>query len=332
MAKSEHQKLKILYVMDMFFEKTDEKHGITMEEIQEELSRNGITAERKSIYDDISELKYFGLDIKSYQQDGHFYYNLVSRDFEIAELRLLVDIVQSSRFITAAKSDRLIKNLEGLASVYDAKNLQKNVVVANRVKTMNESIYISVDGISEAISNDRKISFSYFQWTADKKMQFAHDGAEYKVSPWALNWNDGNYYLIAFDDESQAIRHFRVDRMKGINVLAAKREGKSAFGRQDAAIYEKQLFGMFSGELMDVKMEFANSLAGVVMDRFGSDTIFVPSAEDKGYFTVSVKVNVSRQFYGWLFGLGDDARILSPKAAIDGMRSAADNIIKNYST
>lgn len=331
MGKSEHQKLKILNVMNMFFEKTDESHGITMEDIQHELQLKGIASERKSIYDDISELKYYGLDIKSYQQDGHFYYNLVSRDFEIAELKLLVDIVESSRFITAAKSDRLIKNLEGLASIYDAKELNRDVVVANRVKTMNESIYFSVDAIQEAMKNNRKIRFRYFQWTAEKKMSWHRDGEYYSVSPWTLNWNDGNYYLVGYEDRDGALRHFRIDRMKDIGILDEKREGKSLFSSIDPAIYEKQLFGMFSGELMDVKMEFPDSLAGVVIDRFGKDTIFVPSKRRKGFFNINVRVNVSRQFYGWLFGLGPDARILAPKEAAEGMREAAEAIVKQYS-
>lgn len=330
MARSTHQKLKILVIMNLFFNKSDEDHGITMEDIQEELLRYGITAERKSIYDDISELKFYGLDIQSFQQDGKFYYNLVSRDFETAELKLLVDIVQSSRFITAAKSEKLIKSLEGLASVYGAGELQKQVIVADRVKSMNESIYYSVDSIDRAIKNNKKVKFRYFRWTADKKMEFGHNGDFYTVSPWALNWNDGNYYLIAYDSEKEAIRYYRVDRMKEIGISDEKRDGRSAFGNSDMAVYEKQLFGMFDGELMDVKMEFADSLAGVVMDRFGKDTIMVPAKKHKGFFEISVRVNVSQQFYGWLFGLGNNARILSPEKAAKGMKDAAAGIAAIY--
>lgn len=221
MGKSFNQKLKLLYIMQMLKENTDENHAMSANDIISALAKQGISAERKSIYDDIERLKLFGCDILSRRSEPKGYY-LASRDFEIAELKLLVDAVQSSKFITEKKSNQLIHKIEQLASRHEAQTLQRQVVVSNRIKTMNESIYYNIDKLHSAISSDVKITFKYCSWTLAKKLEPKKDGANYTVSPYILVWDDENYYLIGFDDDSKEIRHYRVDKMLNITITAEK--------------------------------------------------------------------------------------------------------------
>ena len=330
MAKSEHQKLKLIYVMNMFYDMTDEEHGITMDDIQTELEKKGINAERKSVYSDIDELKYYGMDIKSYQEGGKYYYSLVNRDFEIPELKLLIDAVQSCRFITAAKSRSLISKIESLASGFDAKKLHHDVYVAGRTKTMNENIYILVDTIQEAINSDHTVKFRYFRYNSEKKAEYRHEGAYYEISPWALTWNDGNYYLIGYDDNEKKLKHYRVDKMKAPSVTDQRRTGKSVFSGFSLAEYEKSVFGMYGGTPMNVKIRFDENLAGVVIDKFGSDIVFAHNQKDPGHFTINVKVEESMQFYAWVFGLGEGALIISPQNAVKRMKDEAKRLAKQY--
>ena len=197
MAKSSNQKLKLIYLARILQEKTDEEHGLTMQQLIDELARYDVKAERKSIYDDIDALSYIGMDVLKETSGGKTEYKLVSRTFELAELKLLVDAVQSSKFITRKKSESLIRKIEGLASTYQARKLARNVHVANRIKTMNESIYYTVDDIHSAIYQGKKITFQYFKWNEKGEKALRRDGKVYKVSPWALTWDDENYYLIA---------------------------------------------------------------------------------------------------------------------------------------
>lgn len=328
MAKLPNQKLKILYLMKVLLEKTDESHSITMPEIIAELEAYGITAERKSIYNDMECLRQYGLDIIGEQYDRTYYYRIGNRQFELAELKLLVDSVQSAKFLTAKKSNRLIKKIEGLASKYEASQLHRQVYVAERIKTMNESIYYNVDNIHNAIAKNSKITFQYFQWNIKKEMELKRDGALYEVSPWALSWNDENYYLVAYDSVEQMIKHFRVDKMLNITVTDEKREGKSLFQTFDMAVYAKKMFGMFYAREQTVKLECANSLAGVVIDRFGKDVMLIP--KDDSHFTVNVKVAVSLQFLAWVIGLGEDVKILEPKTVVDRINGEIDRLIRQY--
>lgn len=328
MAKLPNQKLKILYLMKVLLEKTDESHSITMPEIIAELEAYGITAERKSIYNDMECLRQYGLDIIGEQYDRTYYYCIGNRQFELAELKLLVDSVQSAKFLTAKKSNRLIKKIEGLASKYEASQLHRQVYVAERIKTMNESIYYNVDNIHNAIAKNSKITFQYFQWNVKKEMELRKNGALYEVSPWALSWNDENYYLVAYDSVEQMIKHFRVDKMLNITVTAEKREGKSLFQTFDMAVYAKKMFGMFYAQEQTVKLECANSLAGVVIDRFGKDVMLIP--KDDSHFTVNVKVAVSLQFLAWIIGLGEDVKILEPKTVVDRINGEIDRLIRQY--
>lgn len=326
MAKSYNQKLKILYLLKFLTEQTDDQHVLTMQEILDQLAEQGIRAERKSIYDDMEALRLFGVDIENRKEQPRGYY-LASREFELPELKLLVDAVQSSKFLSARKSRELIRKLEGLSSRHEARQLQRQVVVANRIKTMNESIYYNVDKIHSAISENRKISFHYFEWTVSKETRLRKDGARYQISPWALCWVDENYYLIGYDESPGIIKHFRVDKMLDINALPEERQGKNVFADFDLGNYIKMTFGMFGGTRTNLKLLMENRLIGVVMDRFGKDVTV--RKEDEDHFSVRLEIIPSRPFYGWLAGLGVGARIVSPeseaKAYRDYLRDLADH-------
>lgn len=328
MAKASNQKLKIIYLMKILLEKTDENHGITMAEIIRALENCGISAGRKSLYNDIENLRKYGVDIIGVQENRNYYYYVGKRQFELAELKLLVDSVQSARFITIKKSNELIKKLETFASKYEASQLQRQVYVAERVKTMNESIYYNVDRIHTAISKNSKITFQYFQWNVRKEMELRNEGALYEVSPWALSCNNENYYLIAYDGIKKEIRHFRVDKMRHIEIINAKREGRAAFREADMAIYEKKIFGMFGGKEENVKIECIDSLAGVIIDRFGKEVSLIKS--DNEHFTVNVKVAVSRQFLAWIIALGEGVRIVSPESVVHQINEEIERLIRQY--
>lgn len=284
---------------------------MSMPEILSALSDNEIDAERKSIYDDIDALRQFGVDIKLKKGKLGGYY-IDKRKFEVSELKLLVDTVQSAKFITATKSNELIKKLEGMTSKYKAHELQNEVYVANRIKTMNESIYNLVDEISKAISVNRKITFYYLEWTLEKTKVPKSGGKLYKVSPQLLTWDDENYYLVAFDEESGKTKHYRVDKMQSITVTDEKRD--NADEKIDIAAFSKKVFGMYGGREESVWLKCSNSMIGVIMDRFGQD---IPILKDDGYFKTRVNVMVSPQFYAWIVSLGGEVSILSPEQTLN---------------
>ena len=328
MAKGTNQKLKLVYLIRILLEQTDEEHCLTMQEILEALEANDITAERKSIYADLETIRNLGIDVVGEQRGKTFYYHVVSRQFELAELKLLVDAIQSSKFITARKSRELIKKLEGLASVHEAKLLQRQVYVSGRVKTMNESIYYNIDELHNAIGANRRIRFQYFQWNLKKEMELRKGGKFYEISPWALSWDDENYYMIGYDGQEGKIKHFRVDKMLKIKCLEAEREGRELFARFDMGAYSRKSFGMYGGEEEYVKLLCDNSLAGVVIDRFGKDIMMVPVDEE--HFHVHVHVAVSEPFFGWLFALGDKVKILGPDTVREKMGEMVRKISRVY--
>lgn len=327
MAKSENQKLKLLYIMQLLMAKTDEEHAVTMAEIIEYLEKNNIRAERKSIYNDMQLLKDFGLDIISMKERPGGYY-LASRQFELAELKLLVDAVQSSKFITSKKSRELIKKLGNLCSSSQARQLQRQVVVMNRNKAVNESIYYNVDMIYNAIAANVKVRFQYFEWNVNKEMQLRKDGAFYCVSPWLLTWDDENYYLIAYDDKAGIIKHYRVDKMIKIDLTKEARSGKETFADFDIAGYSKRMFGMFAGEEQTVTLCLENGLTGVVIDRFGTEVAM--RKKDETHILARVNVAVSRQFFGWVAGLGTGVKIEAPETVVEQFREYLGDISQMY--
>lgn len=328
MPKGTNQKFKLYRLAQIMLEYTDEEHYITMPEIIDALGTYGVTADRKSIYADLRDLEILGIDVEGEPVGNRYHYHVVDRPFELPELKLLVDAIQSSRFITEKKSNALIRKLEKFVSRYDAQKLQRQVYVSGRIKTMNESIYYTVDAIHNAISMNKKIRFQYYQWNVQKEMELRHNGAWYCISPWGLSWEGENYYLVGFDQEAGKIKHYRVDKMLHIRIMEEAREGKEHFQRLDMADYTRKSFGMFGGKEQNVRLLVDNELAGVMIDRFGKDVMMIPSGED--HFTVNVDVRVSRQFLGWVFSLGEQVEILSPEEVRSAMKEELQKHMRQY--
>lgn len=324
MPKQERQKQKLLVLKEFFERETDEAHPASMPEILAYLAARDIPAERKSVYSDIETLRDFGLDLCLRRGRGGGYY-LASRAFELPELKLLVDAVQSSRFLTDRKSMALIGKLSALASRHDAARLQRQVVVSGRVKTMNESIYYNVDRIHDAILNNSQIRFGYFDWDLGGARR-ARPGP-YVASPYALCWDHENYYLIAHSAR-HGLTHYRVDKMTRIQETGTPRVQTEETAKLDLAAYLKKTFGMFGGQEMTVRLRFPRRLAGVIYDRFGHDAMLIPDRED--CFTFTAAVVDSPLFYGWLAGFGGQAELLSPPAARQEFRAMLEDALALY--
>jgi len=324
MAKNSGQKLKMLYIVKILEEYTDENHPITTKELIEKLALYDVTAERKSIYDDIARLQDYGYDIiQKENRNGGGYY-LASRDFELVELKLLVDAVQSSRFVTERKSRELIGKLEKLVNKHDAKQLHRQVYVAGRVKTDNESIYYQVDGIQKAIAENKQIRFVYLEWNQKKELVPRRE-EKYLVSPWILMWQEEKYYLVAFDHNSQSLRHYRVDKLKDVEVLEEKRLGQEVYKKINPADYVNKAFGMFGAKEEDVILSFPERLIGVMIDRFGKEVSIRPG---KNGLRARVKVMASPQFYAWIAGVGKEIKIEGPSEVAKEYKDWLRNLLE----
>ena len=280
----------------ILLENTDANHDITLQEIIDNLALCNVTAERKSLYDDIAQLDNFGIKIKKTQYGKTYHYQVINRDFELAELKLLVDSVASAKFITEKKSNELIKKIERLASKQDASMLQRQVYVSGRVKAMNNDVMANVDAIHKAISKNLKISFQYFQWNVKK--------------------------------EADMIKHYRVDKMLHIKVETKRREGRNKFREIDMAAYAKKMFNMFDGEEQNVEILCDNSLAGVMIDRFGKEVRMLKV--DDEHFRVLVKVAASKHFIHWIMALGEGAKIIGPESLVKEVQDEIRRLAEQY--
>ena len=328
MAEANKQRLKLLYLMKIFSEETDEDHMLTLPQIIGKLKAYGVDVERKTLYQDFVLLRDFGFDIIGVQTQRNYFYHIGNRKFELPELKLLVDSVQSAKFITKKKSNVLIRKLEGMVSKYEARQLQRQVIISGRVKAMNESIYFNVDKLHEAIGAGSQISFKYYRWNINKKMELRKDGDWYQVSPWCLMWDDENYYLVGYDGSEKKIKHYRVDKMKCISVVDKKREGKEEFKAFNMPRYSKSLFGMYGGEEVLVTLEAENKMVGILIDRFGKDIPIKPV--DDNHFRTSVVVAVSGQFLGWIMALDEGVKIVGPDGVVERMKKKIELLNKVY--
>lgn len=323
MAKGANQKKKLFCILELLTRESDELHPVTTERIIETLAANDISAERKSIYDDMQVLQELGYDVISCGRKGYY---LGAREFELAELKLLVDAVQSSRFLSEKKSHELIKKLERFCSRHAAGKLQRQVHVIDRVKTMNESILYLVDTIHEAIGENRMISFRYLKWNGKKKLEPRHDGKRYLVSPYLLMWEEENYYLVAYDELAKDRRYYRVDKMADIVIEDEPRTHGEEFS-ESAALLSKKSFGMYEGAEERVRLSFAEPLLGVVLDRFGTDVILIEKGE--GQYEAAVDVQVSQQFFGWICGVSG-VKICGPEHVAETYREHLKRQFENY--
>lgn len=326
MPKSANQKQKLLYLIEYLKKNTDDTHVVSTAQIIDYMASNGIKVERKTVYADIDTLCEYGYDVIRVggKSGGYF---LGERDFELAEVKLLVDLVQSSKFITTSKSRELIRKLEKEVSRYDAGKLHRQVVVADRNKTSNENIYYSVDVIYEAIAHNVKVKYQYFEWDEKKQQRLRKNGDYYTVSPWLLTWEDENYYLMAYDDEAGILKHYRVDKMLHIELTDEVRAGEAEFANVDVASFSKKTFGMFAGEERTLQLVADASMTGVLVDRFGRD---VPIRRlDEKHVLVRANVAVSPHFYGWLAGFAGKISIYGPADVKESYREYIKELLEN---
>ena len=329
MPKSNNQKLKLWFLYRILFEKTDENNPLTMPQIITELSRYDISAERKSVYSDIELLVNAGVDIVAEKRDKYVYY-MGSRDFQLPELKLLVDCVQASKFITAKKSSELITKLENLASKHQASELQRQVYISDRVKTFNEKIYYNIDFLHSAVNNNKKISFKYYSYNTTNEKKFKNEGNDYVVSPYGMVYSDDNYYLVAHYPKYEGVTHFRVDKMTDIKVLDEKSVDVKTVtdGNFNIADYTKKIFSMYRGKTETVTFLCDESILSVVIDRFG-DRVHIRK-ESTGKYSVTVKADVSPTFYSWIFMLGNKVKLVSPDNVVEEYKKVLKENTDNY--
>ena len=325
MPKSDNQKLKIFYVLDYLEAHSNEKNPVRASDLIAMLDRqHNIRCDRKTVYSDIAALQQYGVDIVSLPGKNGGYY-IASRNFELPELKLLIDAVQSSRYLTEKKSRELIEKLCSQCNEQDAKLMRRTVLVSGRVKSMNETIYYNVDAIQEAIAQNRQITFRYFDWDFGGKRKYREK--EYLASPYGLCQDNENCYLLAFSGR-HGITSYRVDRMSDIQLTEDKRIPCPELTGKALHDHANRLFQMYSGDALDVKMRFHRSLLNVVIDRFGKDTMLIPDGED--WFVFTVKVAISPMFLSWVLGFGAKAKILYPQSVIDACKDLCREAMSQY--
>lgn len=324
----EGQKIKLLYLARLFQEETDEKHGLTMSQIIQRLAEEGVHAERKSLYRDITLLKDFGFDIQKLHRSP-VEYCLNRHMFSHAELTLLADAVQSSRFLTKSKSDALLKNIKALGSKEQAKTLSKRIHVEGRIKTQNESVFNNVDVIQEAIRSRRRVIFKYYKYDLDKNPQPQHDGEDYVENPVQLLYSDGFYYLICYNDAHAGFATYRVDRMLAIRISEERATKNEAIATFDVADYEARVFGMFSGRRVTASLLVKESAMNGVIDRFGKD-VEVLSSTEEGWARVVAPIFVSPVFFGWISEFAGAVKIEQPRSLAEEYVAYLQNIVAAY--
>lgn len=330
MPRKEGQKRKLLALLEIFMRETDEKHPASVPRLLELLEERGVRAERKSVYDDIDTINEMpGAPFEIVQQRGrNGGYYMADAPFELAELKLLVDAVYASKFITARKSKILIDKLGRFTSRFQQEELDRKVLVSGRIKNSDEKILYTVDALHSAITAGEQVEFQYCDWNLDKKMTPRHKGETYRISPWVLVWEGGNYYLIAYTEGR--LRHYRVDKMLGVKPLAGTvREGADEYAGFDVNVYMQQMFGMFHGPLKKVTLQCENRFAGAMIDRFGTTPILNPDPDGE-HFTMTVQVQVSPQLFGWVAGFGPSVTIEGPPEVRAEMKKTLDQLQELY--
>ena len=339
MPKTENQKAKTLYIAKYFMEYSDENHAITAGDIEDYLRDEcGIEAERRSIYRDIAALRdVFNMDIDG-GRGGR--YRLLSRQFDFEDLKLLAECVYAAKFISASKAKEMVEKIGSFCSTYQADELQKEVFLCDRVKTIKTNTLRTVGRIQTAMSKKwdgephtpEKITFQYLKYTLqDRNAQVARrHGALYKVSPYKLLINEGNYYLLAFDDKSQAMRTYRIDRMDGVETTGEPRDGAKEYAALDMQTYTSRVFSMYSGKTERINVRFTNDLLDTAIERFGTGKDVFYRADDDRHFVVSADVDISDQFFAWVCGFRKRAKIISPPKMVADMEQFLKDITERY--
>jgi len=315
MAFIEAQKAKLIILLKILREKTDSKHGITVKDIIDEMDGWDIHVERKSLYRDFDTLRDCGYKIEKYKKGAEFYYALTEREFSLPELKLMVDAVTASKFLTTNQSDCLIKKLEALCSMHEAKELQRNVFLRDRSKTVNEVVFDNLGKLSEALEQRKRIDFGYYNWNRSKKLVLRENGEKKNISPCFMEFNDGVYYLIALEGGTDQVKHYRVDKMKDI-VITEEKVSEKVYKTEfsNPALYSSKLTNMFGGENGEIRLEMDEDKVSIVIDRFGvNETTIFPSKDTPGKFICKVDVQISDQLFGWLFGVSKIIKLVGPE-------------------
>ena len=329
MPNTSNQNLKLIYLRQILLDETGDSHGLSASDLILKLKEKDISVTAQTLRRDIDGLRQAGMDIIMEAHGKNTTYHVGEREFSLAELKILSDCVQASKSISEKKSEELIKKLEGLANRYDSQQLHRQVYLAGRAKTSNEKILYNIDAIHSAISQQRPITFLYCSWNMKKKLEKKYKGKIYHVSPWSLVYDDDCYYLVAYDHEEGYVKHYRVDKMEKIDIIAgASRQGAQVFQDRDIAEYSKRHFGMFGGKDALVTLECENEMINVIIDRFGTELEIVPV--DSRHFQVQVSVVISNLFYGWIIGLGTGVRIVGPEQVVEEMGKLIDRTRKVY--
>lgn len=326
MAEVVASKLKLLHLAKILMTETDDDHGLTGPQLIAKLAERGIDVERKTLYRDLECLRAFGFDIVKY--DRHpVEYGIATRDFQEQELLILADAVQSSKFLTQRKSDALVAAIGKLGSKYMAADLRKRVHIAGRIKSQNESVFYNIDAIQRAINAKSKITFRYFKYNEAKERELQHDGLAYLETPVQLIYTDDEYYLVTWNDKHDGFANYRVDRMLGIDVADEPATKNDRIAHFDAAAYQQRVFGMYSGEAVNVTLLVQKSAMNAVIDRFGKDVASTPLPD--GRARISTTVMEAPTFFGWLATLGTSVTIEKPtalrKAYVAHLRTIADS-------
>ena len=332
MAKgnSDSKKLTLIYLQQLFLEKTDKTHYITMPDILSYLEERDIFVDRRTIYTDIKLLNYAGFEIVGVAEKGGYKYHHPSRLFDTSELKFLIDSIAASKFLTEKKSKELITKVKTLGNSFDNSALNRGVLSPKRIKTMNDKVFKNLDLLYAAISSNSQITFQYMRWNTQRKLEPLMRGRDFTVSPCAVSLSDDNYYLIAYENRTETLKHYRVDKMSSIKLTFEPREGQDIFKTFDIVDYSRKTFGMFGGNEETVSLEVPNNLAGVFIDRFGEAAAIRKNLDNPNTFIVRIAVNVSPQFYAWIFGLGKDVKILSPQSVKDDYIKTMTDILSNY--
>lgn len=323
--KSSNQKLKLFYLLRILYEKSNEVNRLSANDLIKELSFYDVSAERKSIYADLEALRSLGHDVCSGDDNIRGNY-LGERYFQLSEVKMLIDVIQASNFISEKKSLELIEKLGHFVSEYDRKSLRRQIVLANRIKSSNEAVYYSIDNIHRAIDEKKKVRFKYYNIDIQKKKVYRNNGEYYIVNPIALMWDDEKYYLVAYDDKDEKLKNYRVDKMDSVAVFDEKMSGSASKVHFDAAECSRQSFNMFSGEIKEVTLTASNSASSIIYDRFGTDVFVIPNDGDS--FNITVNVAVSPQFYSWIFGVSEFVQIKAPEDVVSEYTKMCERVLK----
>ena len=311
MAQDNYRKIKLLKLLDMLRQETDEQNPLSTTQICAKLGQMGIVCDRRTLPRDIAILNEQGYEIMSLMVGHDKCYYVEDRSFSVPELKILIDAVQAASFITDKKTAELVDKIASLGGTHRAEILKSNMVCFNTRKHSNEQIYYSVDTLERAIQDNKKVIFYYFNLDENGNKAYRRDHHHYVVEPIALVFNEDNYYLISYSARHDGTANYRLDRMEEVEIIDEDICEKAIALRESVSGYTEQVFKMYGGETVEVVLEFSDNLIGAVYDKFGEETQMTRVADDK--CTAAVKVQVSPVFWGWLFQFGKQMKILSPE-------------------